>query len=186
MFDWLTKESVLWIVPAAPLVACLWIVVVNQFVGRQRAHRPLVVAMFISWLAAICLATTIVPEKFAKGDHGHGAESHGAADHDHAAGPAHSDHDHAAPADKAAEGEEKSDADSVAAADSAPPPMSSGPAGDADHAHEEHSHGDAHAHGVKYPVGNHAVVKFVYQWMKVGKVDVAVTLRADEIGRAHV
>ncbi|MBX3449086.1 MAG: NADH-quinone oxidoreductase subunit L [Planctomycetaceae bacterium] len=57
--------------------------------------------------------------------------------------------------------------------------MAAGAAGDAVPVHEESSYGGELPRGVTYPVGNHAVVKFVYQWMKVGKVDVAVTLRAD-------
>ena len=96
MFDWLTKESVLWIVPAAPLLACLWIVVVGQFCGRASAHRPVITALFISWLAAVCLLTTIVPEGFvAHTDHAvaHSSETSSSSTADEAA-DSHA-HDHA-------------------------------------------------------------------------------------------
>ena len=48
MFDWLTPSNVLWLIPAAPLLACVWIVVVGHAVRRQYAHRPVVLAIAIS------------------------------------------------------------------------------------------------------------------------------------------
>lgn len=70
--EWL-QDNVLWIIPAAPLAACLWIVLFGQVVRRQYAHRPVVLALTISLLASAYLAWFVVPETFAAHDP---AESH--------------------------------------------------------------------------------------------------------------
>ncbi len=96
MTDWL-KENVLWLIPAAPLLACLWIVLVGQVVRRKYAHRPLVLGLVVSLAASLYLLTVVVPQGFA---------------------------------------------------------------------HDEHE-------------VSHSVITFVYQWFKVGTLDIPVTLRAD-------
>lgn len=96
MIDWL-KENVLWLIPAAPLAACLWIVLVGQVVRRKYAHRPLVLGLAVSWVASLYLLTVVVPQGFGHGEH----------------------------------------------------------------------------------EASHAVVTTVYQWFKIGTIDVPVTLRAD-------
>ncbi|HUQ72134.1 MAG TPA: NADH-quinone oxidoreductase subunit L [Planctomycetaceae bacterium] len=63
MLDFL-NENVLWIIPAAPLLACLWIVVAGQFFRRDLAHRPVVVALTVSCLAAYYLLFAVVPKTF--------------------------------------------------------------------------------------------------------------------------
>ena len=64
MFDWFQPNDVLWVIPAAPLLACLWIVLVGQVVRRQHAHRPVVLALAVSFAAAVYLLTTVVPGGF--------------------------------------------------------------------------------------------------------------------------
>ncbi len=96
MTDWL-KENILWLIPAAPLVACLWIVLIGHVIRRKYAHRPLVLGLSVSLLGSLFLLTVVVPQGFGHGDH------------------------------------------------------------------------DA----------SHSVVTTVYQWIKVGTIDVPVTLRAD-------
>lgn len=95
MVEWL-NANVLWLIPAAPLLACIWIVVVGQLIRRNYAHRPLVIGMVISFLASLYLLAVVVP-------HGFG------------------------------------------------------------HDHEP----------------NHAISQTIYQWIQIGSMDVAVTLRAD-------
>ena len=51
MFSWL-DHNVLWLIPAAPLVASLWIVVAGQFLKRANAHRPVVLALFVAAASA--------------------------------------------------------------------------------------------------------------------------------------
>jgi NADH-quinone oxidoreductase subunit L len=60
---WL-HDNVLWVIPAAPLAACLWLVVFGQMFRRQYAHRPVVLALFVSFLAAVYLLTAVVPGTF--------------------------------------------------------------------------------------------------------------------------
>ena len=96
MTNWL-NENVLWLIPAAPLLACLWIVLVGQVIGRKYAHRPLVLGLAVSLIASLYLLTVVVP-------HGFG--------------------------------------------------------------HDEHD-------------ASHSVMTTVYQWIKIGTIDVPVTLRAD-------
>lgn len=62
--DWL-HDNVLWLIPAAPLAACLWIVLVGQVFRREYAHRPVVLALLISLLASLYLTWFVVPESFA-------------------------------------------------------------------------------------------------------------------------
>lgn len=64
MFDWLKPTDVLWLIPAAPLLACLWIVVVGHVVRRQYAHRPVVIALAISAALSIHLLVNVVPTGF--------------------------------------------------------------------------------------------------------------------------
>lgn len=68
MTEWL-KQNVLWLIPAAPLAACLWIVVIGQVVRRNYAHRPLVLGLVVSWLASLFLLTVVVPDHFGHGEH---------------------------------------------------------------------------------------------------------------------
>ncbi len=128
MFDWL-NENVIWLIPAAPLAACLWIVLFGQFARRQAAHRSLVLGMFVSLLSALYLLFAVVPTTFV--EHGHGESAA------HAAEPATDEHANAAPAD------------AVAAA------------------------GEEHA------APSRSITFTVYQWFRVGTMDVPVTLRAD-------
>ena len=78
MFDWFQPNDVLWVIPAAPLLACLWIVLVGHVVRRHYAHRPVVLALGVSLAAAVYLLTTVVPGGFGHaGEHGeHGSPSH--------------------------------------------------------------------------------------------------------------
>jgi NADH-quinone oxidoreductase subunit L len=94
--DWL-KHNVLLLIPSAPLLACLWIVLVGLVVRRNYAHRPLVIGLAVSLAASLYLLLFVVPKGFA---------------------------------------------------------------------HDEHE-------------ASHAVMTTVYQWIKVGSIDVPVKLRAD-------
>jgi NADH-quinone oxidoreductase subunit L len=94
--NWLS-ENVVWLIPAAPLLACLWIVLVGQVIGRKYAHRPLVIGLAVSLVASLYLLAVVVPHEFG-----------------------HNEHD-----------------------------------------------------------ASHSVMTTVYQWIKVGTIDVPVTLRAD-------
>jgi NADH-quinone oxidoreductase subunit L len=79
VFDWLNHNAI-WLIPAAPLLATLWIVVAGQFVRREQAHRPVVLALFVSWLAAMYLWAVAVPQTFpAEDDHGGGHVAHASA-----------------------------------------------------------------------------------------------------------
>ena len=62
MFDWFKPNDVLWVIPAAPLLACLWIVIVGHVVRRKYAHRPVVVALAVSFAASVYLLLNVVPE----------------------------------------------------------------------------------------------------------------------------
>lgn len=76
MFDWL-QQNVIWLIPAAPLLACLWIVCVGQFLRRDLAHRPVVLALLVSVISAVYLLVAVVPQTFV--EHGeHGYDDHGA------------------------------------------------------------------------------------------------------------
>lgn len=95
MFDWLKPNDVLWLIPAAPLLACLWIVVVGHVVRRQHAHRPVILAIAFSAVLSYHLLINVVPQNFgtpAAHDE-HAVEHKGAdADHDgHEHGDAHAD-----------------------------------------------------------------------------------------------
>ncbi|MDP1797051.1 MAG: proton-conducting transporter membrane subunit, partial [Planctomycetaceae bacterium] len=61
--SWL-NDNVLWLIPAAPLLACLWIVVAGQFLRREKAHQPVVLGLIISWLCALYLLFSVVPSTF--------------------------------------------------------------------------------------------------------------------------
>lgn len=63
MTDWL-QENVLWLIPAAPLLACLWIVLVGHVIRRQYAHRPLVIGLAVALAASLYLLTVVVPHGF--------------------------------------------------------------------------------------------------------------------------
>ena len=69
MFDWFQPNDALWLIPAAPLLACLWIVVVGHVVRRQYAHRPVVVALAISTALSFYLLLNVVPTGFGETDH---------------------------------------------------------------------------------------------------------------------
>ncbi|MDX1967043.1 MAG: NADH-quinone oxidoreductase subunit L [Planctomycetaceae bacterium] len=129
MFDWL-NQNVIWMIPAAPLAACLWIVLFGQFARRQAAHRSLVLGMFVSLLSALYLLLAVVPTTFVE----HGSDDHAAQTGDHAEG----EHADSPPADALASG-----------------------------TGEEHT---APARSITFTV---------YQWFRVGTMDVPVTLRAD-------
>ena len=96
MFDWLKPNDVLWLIPAAPLVACLWIVVVGQVFRRQNAHRPVVLAFLISAGLSIHLLVNVVPTGFAPAPADGHADEHA---EEHAGDPAdaHSSHGPARP-----------------------------------------------------------------------------------------
>jgi NADH-quinone oxidoreductase subunit L len=59
--EWLTPSNVLWLIPAAPLLACLWVVIVGHALRRQYAHRPVVLAIGISAALSVHLLLNIVP-----------------------------------------------------------------------------------------------------------------------------
>jgi NADH-quinone oxidoreductase subunit L len=71
--EWLS-DNVLWLIPAAPLAACLWIAVIGQVVRRQQAHRPVVLALAVSLAASLYLMSAIVPQTF--GGHENASENH--------------------------------------------------------------------------------------------------------------
>lgn len=100
MSEWL-QQNVIWVIPAAPLLACLWIVLVGQFVRRELAHRPLVLGLFVSLLAALYLAIAVVPTTFVDhADHDSHAEQHAQAE----SHPPHADEPHDANHAQAVEG----------------------------------------------------------------------------------
>ncbi len=78
MTEWL-HDNVLWVIPAAPLAACLWIVLFQQSFRRAYAHRPVVLALTISFLASLYLMGVVLPEQFGGADahEGHGAHAAG-------------------------------------------------------------------------------------------------------------
>jgi NADH-quinone oxidoreductase subunit L len=83
VFSWL-DQNVLWLIPAAPLAACVWIVVAGQFLRRANAHRPVVLALFVAAASAAYLACAVVPQTFSEEeqhDADHHAEAHGEAGH---------------------------------------------------------------------------------------------------------
>lgn len=96
MTDWL-QNNILWLIPAAPLLACLWIVLIGHVIRRNYAHRPLIIGLAVSFAASLYLLTVVVPHGFA---------------------------------------------------------------------HDEHE-------------SSHAVITTIYQWIKVGSIDIPVKLRAD-------
>jgi NADH-quinone oxidoreductase subunit L len=116
VLDWL-NDNVIWLIPAAPLLACLWIVVAGQFFRRELAHRPVVFALAVSALAALYLLVAVVPQTFE------------AVVHD----------EHTALAD------------------------------------DDHEEAHALPHG---PVGG-AVTFEVYEWFRVGMMQIPILLRAD-------
>ena len=68
MTEWL-NENVLWLIPAAPLLACAWIVLVGHVLRRNYAHRPLVMGLAVSLAASIYLLTVVVPHGFGHEEH---------------------------------------------------------------------------------------------------------------------
>ena len=68
MIEWLNK-NLIWVIPIAPLLSCLWIVVVGHVVRRAFAHRPLVLGLSVSLAASLYLMAVIVPGGFGHGDH---------------------------------------------------------------------------------------------------------------------
>ncbi len=68
MIEWL-NDNVLWLIPAAPLLACLWIVLVGHVTRRNYAHRPLVIGLAVSFLASLYLLTIVVPGSFGHEEH---------------------------------------------------------------------------------------------------------------------
>ena len=109
MFDWLKPHDVLWLIPAAPLLACLWIVVVGHVVRRQYAHRPVILAIAFSAVLSYYLLLKVVPDHFGTPlAHDQHAQEHKPADHEHAdhkdgdhKGSDHKDGDHKADDQKA-------------------------------------------------------------------------------------
>ncbi len=71
--SWL-NENCLWLIPAAPLAACVWILVAGQFFRRDKAHQPVVLGLIVSWLCALNLLFVVVPGTFPTGDE-HSAEA---------------------------------------------------------------------------------------------------------------
>src|SRR4051812_27015493 len=61
--EWL-NNNVIWLIPAAPLLACAWIVVIGHVVRRQYAHRPLVLGLAVSFAASLYLLLVVVPHEF--------------------------------------------------------------------------------------------------------------------------
>lgn len=86
MFSWLTDNAI-WLIPAAPLAACLWIVAFGQFFRREQAHLAVVWALSVSLAAALVLLTVTVPRTFSAGDE-HGGGHAPAAEHAAATGGA--------------------------------------------------------------------------------------------------
>ncbi len=74
MTEWL-NDNVLWLIPAGPLAAALWIVVFGQLSRRAYAHRPAIAGILVSFLAALYLWWFVVPGTFG----GHGTDGHHAA-----------------------------------------------------------------------------------------------------------
>jgi NADH-quinone oxidoreductase subunit L len=68
VMEWLNK-NVLWLIPAAPLLACLWIVLIGHVVRRKYAHRPLVAGLSVSFAASLYLMLMVVPHGFGHGEH---------------------------------------------------------------------------------------------------------------------
>jgi NADH-quinone oxidoreductase subunit L len=68
VIEWL-NGNVIWLIPAAPLLACLWIVLVGHVMRRNYAHRPLVMGLAVSLVASLYLLTIVVPEGFGHEEH---------------------------------------------------------------------------------------------------------------------
>ena len=68
MTHWL-NENVIWLIPAAPLLACLWIVLVGQVIGRKYAHRPLVLGLAVSFAASLYLLAIALPHALEDSHH---------------------------------------------------------------------------------------------------------------------
>ena len=77
MLQWLTDNAI-WLIPAAPLAAAVWVGTVGQFVRRDAAHRPVVLALVVSMLAALYLWVAVVPQTF-PAESEHEGEHHAAA-----------------------------------------------------------------------------------------------------------
>lgn len=84
MFDWLKPNDVLLLIPAAPLVACLWIVVIGHVFRRQNAHIPVVLALLVSAVLSLHLLFNVVPSGFPKVEEGHGEHAAASDEHGHA------------------------------------------------------------------------------------------------------
>ena len=76
MFEGFKPNDVLWLIPLAPLLASLWIVLVGHAVRRQYAHRPVVLALAVSFAAAVYLLTNVVPSGFGSAHGEHAEASH--------------------------------------------------------------------------------------------------------------
>lgn len=68
MFDWLNQHTI-WLIPAAPLAAAVWVGTVGQFIRRTYAHRPVILALIVSWLAALYLWGIALPRTFVDSEH---------------------------------------------------------------------------------------------------------------------
>lgn len=84
MVDWFF-ENILLIIPGAPLAACLWIIFIGQFVRRDYAHRPVVLALLISAIASILLMVNVVPSGFDSREQDHAVAHHDGASEHHGA-----------------------------------------------------------------------------------------------------
>jgi proton-translocating NADH-quinone oxidoreductase chain L len=91
VFDWMKSTDVLWMIPAAPLLACLWVTLVGHVIRRPFAHRPVILAIGISAVLSVHLLLNVVPPTAT--EVGDGAVTAKAQEAD-------SHHDHAAPVEK--------------------------------------------------------------------------------------
>uniref|UniRef100_A0A7C2NYZ3 NADH-quinone oxidoreductase subunit L n=1 Tax=Schlesneria paludicola TaxID=360056 RepID=A0A7C2NYZ3_9PLAN len=67
MFEWL-NDNAIWLIPAAPLAAAVWVGTAGQFVRRNQAHRPVILALIVSLLAALYLWGAVLPQQFSSHD----------------------------------------------------------------------------------------------------------------------
>lgn len=164
MSDWLKPNDVLWLIPAAPLAACLWIVVFGQVLRRRYAHRPVVVALAVSAALSLHLLVNIVPSGFAPAPDAHAAHGHDGHEHEESDKVAHADGAHDAKAPEDAHAADAHAADHAAADPSVPYAVQA----------------------ARTPRANasHAIVTNLGEWIRVGtpqspRVQVDLTLRAD-------
>jgi NADH-quinone oxidoreductase subunit L len=85
VFEWL-NDNTIWLIPAAPLAAAVWVGTVGQMIRRAQAHRPVVLALIVAWLAALYVWAVAVPQTFSSA-HAQRQDEHGpprqASGHDH-------------------------------------------------------------------------------------------------------